>query len=94
MWSPATCRCRCSWGQPQAAESFERAVLAHAANPAVNSVTITSSFQRQASGRHFGEFEFGNGHDAEFGERLLIGSALGCHIAAVHSYPQTRPNAA
>jgi hypothetical protein len=29
-----------------------------------------------------------NGHDAEFDERLLIGSALDFHIAAVHQCPE------
>jgi hypothetical protein len=29
-----------------------------------------------------------NGHVAEFDERLLIGSTLDFHIAAVHQYPQ------
>jgi hypothetical protein len=32
--------------------------------------------------------EDSNGHDAEFGERLLIGSALGCHITVIHQCPQ------
>jgi hypothetical protein len=30
-------------------------------------------------------------HDAEFSERLLFGSALDCHIAAVYQYPQALP---
>jgi hypothetical protein len=34
---------------------------------------------------HFYRF----GHSAEFGERLLIGCALGYRIAAVRQYPQT-----
>ena len=31
------------------------------------------------------------GHEAKFGERLLIGGAIGCHKAAVNQYPKKTP---